>query len=593
MRLVSKNIGCSKRFPGANAIKALATLQHWLGELAAEIVERIDKDIEENARRPRNMTVSFSQAAIAGAEVASSRTVPLSAPAMVDAGQLAAEALAVIKRNTDVFFRPTATAATIEQRQASTVLNNPIRFLGISVGKFESDAATTAATAGNTIRSMFSAVAARANLAKETKPEYLLCDDIDTIATERPTDEGETGVHENDSHVSVKTSEQDEPTAVYEKDSTTATKTNNRSDVNDAAEHAIERKAFFTVKPKESVNESKVSDANDNSTDENNVDTAAMAAMAYLDDTQEEETTTTAQELPAYMREYAEFHLPSVGSVESVAVSAAATATTSTNVAGAAPPFEQCTKCAELVPRSEVQSHADAHFAIEISRRERLDLQTNAPRNAQQPNEIERLPVAMITETLTEAAATPAAVAFERCTTCNKRVPLPELQSHADAHFAFQISQEQRREYRNQIATNSASKQPPAKRTKLSQSTFSASSSAASSAASQPSPKRSAASCPAGGLISRFLVPSKEVNSSIAAAAEPPADHVRCTECSKFVPVADVQLHADYHTARRLQRELNNSSSSIKSTTTKPPKATAKNNVIGVAQFFRSKSDVS
>lgn len=144
-----------------------------------------------------------------------------------------------------------------------------------------------------------------------------------------------------------------------------------------------------------------------------------------------------------------------------------------------------------------------------------------------------------------------SALAYERCTTCNRKVALHDLQTHADAHFAYRLSQEQRLEYRSQIVANasmtagpspgrSASKPPAAKRMKTSPGL------APAVAASSTGALRSAD----GALLRRFLVQAPDT-------AADGIDRVPCTECGQRVPVAEALEHADYHAARRLQREWN------------------------------------
>ncbi|KAB0792064.1 hypothetical protein PPYR_14025 [Photinus pyralis] len=69
IRLVSKSIGCAKTFPGRNALIKPESLRHWLGELSAELVERLEKDLEENNRRAKQMTVGFTHDDISASRV--------------------------------------------------------------------------------------------------------------------------------------------------------------------------------------------------------------------------------------------------------------------------------------------------------------------------------------------------------------------------------------------------------------------------------------------------------------------------------------------------------------------------------------------
>ncbi|KAG7198660.1 hypothetical protein KM043_006017 [Ampulex compressa] len=58
-RLVSKSIGACKKFPGKQAIVTLDVLKHWAGDLAAEVCERLEQDLEENQRRATLLTICY------------------------------------------------------------------------------------------------------------------------------------------------------------------------------------------------------------------------------------------------------------------------------------------------------------------------------------------------------------------------------------------------------------------------------------------------------------------------------------------------------------------------------------------------------
>lgn len=76
VRLVSKSIGCCKRFPGKTALTTSVDVEHWMKELSFEISERLDKDRKENNRTAKQMVVSFTQE-LNGKEQSSTRTHPL------------------------------------------------------------------------------------------------------------------------------------------------------------------------------------------------------------------------------------------------------------------------------------------------------------------------------------------------------------------------------------------------------------------------------------------------------------------------------------------------------------------------------------
>ncbi|XP_065161729.1 DNA polymerase eta isoform X1 [Atheta coriaria] len=116
VRLVSKSIGCCKRFPGRGALRTEKNVRHWTSELSIEIAERIEKDIEENNRKPKQLIVSYTQQ-VGRKDVASTRRLALNT---VEQEKIYQEAYETVRKNcqkTDGSFG--------------------IKFLGLNVGKFE------------------------------------------------------------------------------------------------------------------------------------------------------------------------------------------------------------------------------------------------------------------------------------------------------------------------------------------------------------------------------------------------------------------------------------------------------------------------
>ncbi|XP_055304153.1 DNA polymerase eta-like [Sitodiplosis mosellana] len=136
-RLVPKSISCSKMFPRQNAIADMSTLNHWLHEIVKDVVERVEEDEFENNRRPKQIVVSFSQS-VNNADVSSSRSINFT---INDEDKIVNDAIEVIRRNTSKFLKPDDEMA----------LNNPIKFLGFNVCKFES----LDTKRGKTIEDMF------------------------------------------------------------------------------------------------------------------------------------------------------------------------------------------------------------------------------------------------------------------------------------------------------------------------------------------------------------------------------------------------------------------------------------------------------
>lgn len=136
-RLAPKSISCSKMFPRQNAIVDMSSLNHWLHEIVKDVVERVEDDECENNRRPKQIVVSFTQS-INNADIASTRSVNFT---INDEDKIVNDAIEVIKRNTSKFFKS----------DDNMTLNNPIKYLGFNVCKFES----LDAKRGKTIEDMF------------------------------------------------------------------------------------------------------------------------------------------------------------------------------------------------------------------------------------------------------------------------------------------------------------------------------------------------------------------------------------------------------------------------------------------------------
>ncbi|XP_021932268.1 DNA polymerase eta isoform X2 [Zootermopsis nevadensis] len=129
-RLVSKSVGCCKKFPGRQALTTKTDVQFWLSELSAEVAERLAKDLIENKRRAKLLTVSYHQD-INSDFTSSSRSGPLTS---YDPQRIQADAFELVKKsNTGSVGGP-------------DVWNPPLVFLGLSVGKFVDEGTTQSST---------------------------------------------------------------------------------------------------------------------------------------------------------------------------------------------------------------------------------------------------------------------------------------------------------------------------------------------------------------------------------------------------------------------------------------------------------------
>lgn len=455
----------------------------------------MEKDEVEYNRRPRQLVVSYMQT-INGSDVSSSRSVPLANPIAIDDEKLAVEALDVLKKNTEKFVKT----------ENCNVLNNPIKFLGISVGKFE----LTEGKKGNTIQNMF-----RKNMEAQAVAS------CSTISHENTSIEQHIDGKPEDSQAAISDSR---PVLMPKNDNETTSSLIQKSEVgNLATNHDItgkrgDIKSFFSKYRKLA---SPIPFAS----------TAGSSANSSTTSIDLHECSKTSTE-------------PDIGD-NSV--------------------YDENTSIA-----AELGETGQAIEKEEEQRRGTHSKYTSSTTDGQQPSTSASTLLSNSEKTLnyTQTYAEfqrPAHLQFEIpttiCTQCNQPVKVTELQSHADAHLAYQLSQEQRVEFRSQLKLNVKSaviSSPAPKRLKIS--TRSASNTITTSTSNViPS-------------IDRFLIKKETAVSNPApqnhpandGCAEPEPstsngpsiDAETCSECQKPIPIRDIVEHMDYHMARKLQLEL-------------------------------------
>lgn len=427
-RLVSKSIGCCKKFPGRNAISAITTLTHWLHELAKEISERLEQDEMENNRRPKQMVVSFVQS-INNADISSSRTVNLTS---LDEEKIVNDAIDILKRNTEKFFK---------SPDNCTVLNNPIKFLGLNVGKFES----TDGKKGNTIQDMFQRTIE--NKKNEVKDE----------SNDKPAN-GEDD-NEPDERQSAETKTNDDAT----KESYFVKYFRLQKEKQAAAEEAAR------LAEEERLRNENQKDDNDASDEENTFNNEMLLEELEqnnqsmqeeeAEEIKEESSEPTTSSKVDYMQTYAEFHKP----LDKIVL-----------------PKVECDQCGKKVNAHEIQVHKDEHFAFQLTQEQRTEFQNQLKRNISSTtpaakkqkttaNNKSRTPIksASIQKFLVKPndeviAATPSAskandIETEKCSDCGKFVPITELFEHQDFHAAKKLHDElMRAEMANRANNNSS-----------------------------------------------------------------------------------------------------------------------------------------
>ncbi|XP_020817854.1 DNA polymerase eta [Drosophila serrata] len=494
-RFYSKSIGCCKKFPGRNNITGLKTLQHWLGELSSEINDRLEKDFIENNRKAKQMVVQYVQD-IDGEEVASSRSTALKD---YDQESLAKFALDLIKANTKTFLRAGSEAA----------LNNAIKFLGISVGKFE-----TVSNAQNKLQEMFANQAAKKRRVSGEEPVKSVPVEIKPKQTEESKMQSFFA-----NYLSKKEDKKPEATNPVAAPSNEGPKKNFFEDYKQKLKAVIQAKAenegtainstppelkesFFSkyLKQQKENQEEKSGAAEEDDMHGLAEELDAIEASTqkdFDDDTVEDTDLTRAGQTSVSEDPEAEKH----NSISNP-------------------------------PTSEIESRS-SHAEQPPLSEEELQPSTSSKRKFNEVDSTYKESYAEYAVPELRSGLLPTV----KCDQCGAKIldDITALQTHRDHHFAQELSRqlksEQREERQKECRQKVAPKPSPPKKAKKAISTNSA------------SPSTS---------IAKFF--------SVKEPAPPPPSDVpmqQCSECKAYVKSVDMPEHIDYHVARNLQRELN------------------------------------
>ncbi|XP_052901398.1 DNA polymerase eta [Anopheles moucheti] len=509
----SKSIGCCKRFPGKNAITGMATLNHWLNELASEVTERLEKDLDENNRTAKQLTISYSQQ-IDNVDVSSTRSIPLVA---YDKERIAVDALEAIKRNTERFFKPNST----------TALYNAVKFLGISAGKFEPNGSAK----GGGIKQLFQSYSSKTAKGSDEGPSSVL---------ERRPSVAETLSSENMSNVEESHEEpQQVDNAKDEPERASASSGNPRGNI----KHFLQHQASLALA---------------SNSDRKEKDTASNRAATLTDATNEfnEKEAKPKKGIEQFLQPKS-------------AISKGIAPTSEITVENRPDMIETVTSLCEENQAEGPENDYDPGTSEHTAKQDEKSDQHPSTSRSSLEKTTEHLPDNETLEKKSDYKDTyaeyyasvpePAPLTVE-CPQCRKHFPEHEYQSHQDFHFALSLSQQQRDEFRNDLKSKMAAKSPfPSKR---------ASKATPSSGAVPASSASSSNGTTANLSIARFLskVSPESVRSSSTDMAtahsstkvdDQAENHLKCSECGKLINVESMAEHNDYHVAKRLQQELN------------------------------------
>lgn len=522
-------------------------MEHWLGEVASEINERLEKDFMENNRKAKQMVVQYVQD-IDGEEVASSRSTALN---HYDQETLSKQALELIKANTKPFLRPGSEAG----------LNNAIKFLGISVGKFE-----TAASGQNSLQAMFANQAA--------KKRRISVEDV----VEKPPVEPKRKVNEgtkmksffanylqakNDKN-KVESKEEKSVEKEDEKDSTESVAKSETISVETTPVEPVTapaKKSFFEKYKRKLIE-------------------------ASVGPTSEEDKSAPASTPPEFKESFFAKYLQQQK------------AENKSN--------EQLNKSAEDNDSSDMHGLAAELDEIESSIAESRvpEKPIEEPEPDEQPSTSKRKFEEVTSNDPPDYKSSYAEYAqpelradlvrLVKCDECGQQIPddVQALQTHRDHHFAQQLSRQLREEQREEL-----------QRSRLKSTTASV----AASPAPKPAAGKKTKKTGGNNTTSTTTTAAKPVNSITkfltAKQSEPPAscsgvNMELCPECKTYIKSVDMPEHMDFHMAKKLQRELNQlevrtvhvaNNKKVSPTSVKKPLNSTLNSSAGnksIAQFF-------
>nr|XP_036671105.1 DNA polymerase eta [Drosophila suzukii] len=518
-RFYSKSIGCCKKFPGRNNITGLKTLQHWLGELSSEINDRLEKDLIENNRKAKQMVVQYVQD-IDGEEVASSRSTALKD---YDKESIVKYALELIKANTKTFLRAGSESA----------LNNAIKFLGISVGKFE-----TVSSAQNKLQEMFANQAAKKRRVSGEEPVQ-----PPKVHMEKKPKQTEESKMKNffANYLQGSKKEDTKPDANHAPPAETAPKKTFVEEYKQKLHETAKSKAaaegsvltstppefkesFFSkyLKQQRQTRQQKAEAVGEDSSDmqglAEELDAIEASNTNDFDEDTEEEAELTGNIHKSVVEEQG-------SSLKALQGEQPITSNLTT-------PMEHSTSKNASVEHPDLTMLpplTEEELQPSTSKRKFNELDSSAGNYKESYAEF------AVPELRTDI------LPMVKCDQCGANIPdeVKSLQTHRDHHFAQELNRQLRsneREERMQSHQKVSPKPTPPKKTKKT---------SASGSISQSTAR------PTNSIAKFFSVkPTQELPST-------DADMQQCTECKTFIKSVDMPEHLDYHVARNLQRELN------------------------------------
>lgn len=438
-RYTSKSIGCSKKFPGKSAITGIASLNHWLLELSTEICERLEKDSLEYNRTAKQMTITFTQQ-IGPEDISSARSVPLN---YYKADAIAREALDVIKRNTSKFFRPDNVG----------VLNNSVKFLSISVGKFENNPDKTKR---NTLEQMFKNHVKKQNEfdKDETKSEIeKIIDEPMAGPSNTSLDEPVAGPSNTSLDEIIAIKKQNKFFEFEKKElppakpqqclsdffKTSLENTNDAGKLQSNSDILVENLDMFEMQHEE-IPEQNIEQKVGNNSNEMLVNSSTSQSNVKESDCSTIDIEAVQKNYDELSQEEIDIMLPEIE-----------------------PEVVKCEQCKRKILKDDLLSHQDYHFALQMSQQQREEFRkqnvpkaklSQVPKPSNNKNDKKLMPIDIFFKKQEEQdRGNESDEETVKCEECLKDIKASVIIEHSDYHLAKKIQEEIRKEMNSSSIT--------------------------------------------------------------------------------------------------------------------------------------------
>ncbi|XP_063821476.1 DNA polymerase eta [Ostrinia nubilalis] len=475
-RFNPKSIGCCKQLRGKSALVDLDSLKKWLTDLGDEIEDRLEKDALENNRTPKQMVVSFSTSLPDGRDISSSRSYNFIAEDELCGELFTKKALELVLDTTE--------GLKIKDAEGNRRLKAPIKFLGISVGKFEDNTESK-----KTKRIVDYFCAGPSKDAAKTK-ENDKTNDKALTADKKPINKNEAKEYILNKFFQItnKTLNK-EPTAhVNKNDDSKEVVVESTLEKQESffAKFLNKNTTQFTEDPTPSVTESAkkihpptpvcdVINCGDNSND-----------TAYSGSTINEEINKSValfEEDPADVDRVSNMRqllnstmIPDVMETNEVPDNEESHGDDATDMNTDTEPNNlidtiTCSECGKTIEMDKFDTHADYHLALRLRDEERHQVRLERKERfaektvSQNPESKTKIPV---TDQSNDKVEPTSIASFlvkidnttpsERCSECGKRVPIEKISEHSDFHEAQRLSRELNKKPNPILITGSAVK---------------------------------------------------------------------------------------------------------------------------------------